>query len=203
MIPKHVFISRGVAKLGAGIPSVNLPAGITCRPDAPCRKLCYARRGRFAYPVCKTRHQTNLDTWNTDPVQYRRDIVIGAFQSRFFRWHCTGDIPDPAYLAMMADVADALPATNFLAFTKQHEIVNEYLNTHRLPNNLKLVLSVWGDCVPLIPHSLPMAFIRFKSGAVAPPPTALACRDYCGDCVITGQSCWDMNPGDAVCFEQH
>lgn len=40
-----VTVSNANSKLGAQIYSINLPVGITCRPDAPCFKDCYARRG--------------------------------------------------------------------------------------------------------------------------------------------------------------
>ena len=38
MLYDHVHISHGVSKLGADIPSVSLPVGVTCRADAPCFK---------------------------------------------------------------------------------------------------------------------------------------------------------------------
>ena len=37
-------ISSTVSKLGSQIFSINLPQGITCRPDAPCMKGCYAKK---------------------------------------------------------------------------------------------------------------------------------------------------------------
>ena len=44
-----VTVSNTNSKLGAQIYSINLPVGITCRPDAPCFKDCYARRGHWMY----------------------------------------------------------------------------------------------------------------------------------------------------------
>ena len=85
----HVHISYGVSKLGAEIPSVSLPVGCTCRPDAPCLRKCYGRRGRFSFSRTKALIQNNQ------------------------------------------------------------------------------------------------------------------CPKYCGDCVITGESCWDLKSGEAVCFDEH
>ena len=48
-----VKISTTVSKLGATIPTINLPPIITCRPDAPCKHGCYALRGHFIYPAVK------------------------------------------------------------------------------------------------------------------------------------------------------
>ena len=60
-----VHISTTVSKLGASIPTVNLPPIITCRPDAPCAKCaeegggCYTLRGHFIYPNVKKSLQNN------------------------------------------------------------------------------------------------------------------------------------------------
>lgn len=45
------YISLNNSKLGDFIPSVNLPPVKTCRPDAPCKGLCYARRDHVKYIV--------------------------------------------------------------------------------------------------------------------------------------------------------
>ena len=204
MFLAHVHISTGISKLGAQIPSISLPVETTCRPDAPCHKKCYAQRGRFRLPKCVQRLQTNLDIWQHEPQQYERDTLIAAFQARFFRWHSSGDIPDADYLHMMVRVAKALPQTSFLAFTKKWELVNSYLDTgSALPQNLKIVLSAWGAWIPPNPHNLPMSYIKFKKGECVVPPTARSCSQYCGDCVITGQSCWDLKSGESVYFCEH
>lgn len=204
MVTDHVHISKGVTKLGTDIPSVSLPPVLSCRPDAPCFKKCYARRGRFAFPHNKSLLQMNLDIWNEDPVQFERDVIIAAFHSRFFRWHSAGDIPDAKYLNMMVSVAEKLPDTKFLCFSKKYEIINDYLDTYSaFPKNLSIVLSAWGDFRPDNPHNLPMAYVRFKCGQTDIPPSAFQCSKYCGDCVMSGCSCWDLQIGQSVCFNEH
>ena len=126
MTLEHVHISRGNTKLGADIPSVNLPAGCTCREDAPCFKKCYARKGRFSFPHNRELVEMNLRIWQAEPTQYQCDVMIAAFKSKFFRWHSSGDIPDAEYLQMMVDVAKKLPDTKFLCFTKKYELVNAF-----------------------------------------------------------------------------
>jgi hypothetical protein len=204
MLYDHVHISHGVSKLGADIPSVNLPVGCTCRKDAPCFKKCYARRGRFCFSRNRAYLQTNLELWCCDPEFYEREVTIGAFPARFFRWHSSGDIPDMAYLEMMVRVATKLPETRFLAFTKKYELVNSYIAEHGgLPRNLNIVLSAWGDFVPDNPHNLPVAYISFKHEAADIPADARPCQSYCGDCVATGMSCWDLKRGESVVFNEH
>ena len=204
MITQHVHISRGVTKLGTNMPSVSLPPVLTCREDAPCFSRCYARRGRFAFPHNKSLLQTNLDIWNEDPVAFERDVIIAAFPSRFFRWHSAGDIPDLRYLGMMARVAQSIPETRFLCFTKKHELVNEYIAAYgELPGNLIIVFSAWGDFLPDNPYNLPVAYVRFRNQQTSIPASAFQCPNYCGECVATGCSCWDLKPGQSVCFNEH
>ena len=42
---EKIHISTTNEKLGGQIASINMPAGVTCRSDAPCARLCYAMRG--------------------------------------------------------------------------------------------------------------------------------------------------------------
>ena len=211
MILEHVHISRGNSKLGSDIPSVNLPAGITCREDAPCYKKCYARKGRFSFPHIKDLNSINLRIWQEDPRQFERDIMIAAFKAKYFRWHSSGDIPDAEYLDMMVRVAQRIPDTKFLCFTKKFELVNAYVEgAGDLPSNLHIVFSAWGDWLPENPYGFPMAYIHFKRSDMQLPSHARQCPKYCGDCVMTGCSCWDLKQGfqdddsvDCVVFEEH
>lgn len=206
MFMGHVHISRGITKLGQNIPSVSLPPGITCREGAACSKLCYARKGRFAFRHNKELLQRNLDVWRNDPEGYERDITIAAFTSRFFRYHSAGDIPDSSYIEMMVRVANACPCTSFLCFTKKYELVDKYITENgQLPENLNIVYSAWGDIVPENPYNMPVAYIRFKKSDTYIPENAVQCSGYCGECVQTGKSCWDLKrgTGDCVVFNQH
>lgn len=201
-MPLH--ISRGNTKLGGDIPSVNLPPIVTCRVDAPCVKECYARKGRFSMRHNKELLENNLGIWKNDPEQFERDVMTAAFMFSFFRWHSAGDIPDANYLKMMVRVADALPNTKFLAFTKKFELVNAHIAEHgALPENLKIVFSAWGCFLPENPYNLPVAYIRFKNCECNIPENARHCSKFCGDCVMSGMSCWDLNCGESVYFDEH
>lgn len=202
---EHVHISHGITKLGADIPSVSLPVGVTCNPEAPCFKKCYARRGRFAFSHNKSLLQKNLDIWKEVPNQFETDVMIAAFHARFFRYFSSGDIPDPSFFEMMVRIAEKLPDTQFLAFTKKGFIVNQYISEHGdLPKNLHIVFSSWGSWLQDNPNNFPVAYIRFKNGDNSLiPEAARKCQKYCGDCVMTGCSCWDLQKGESVCFAEH
>lgn len=198
-----LHISFGNSKLGKKIWGINLPAIITCRKNAPCAKKCYARKGRFVFPAVQNAHSENLMEYMTDPAAYEAGVTKAAAKREFFRWHSSGDIVDMAYLEMMCRIAEACPNTRFLCFTKQYEIVNEYLDHHTCPKNLVLVFSQWGIFMPYNPHNLPIAAIKFRKGESNIPEGAHHCPKYCGDCVYSGCSCWDLKPGEAVYFDEH
>ena len=146
----HIHISHSVSKLGKDIPSISMPPLTTCRPNAPCARKCYARRGRFAFPHNQDLLRRNLAIWRTDPERFEWELFTAAYFANFFRYFSSGDIPDPAFLAMMDRVAKRLPTTRFLCFTKKIELVNQYISdAEDLPaENLILVFSAWGDFVP-------------------------------------------------------
>lgn len=201
--PRRIHISRNVGKLGNNIPCVNLPVGLSCRQDAPCAQKCYARRHFLSTKRCTTLHQRNYDIWLHDPVFYQDSVIHQIAGTGFFRWHSAGDIPSAAYLEMMVQVANRLPHTRFLAFSKQHEIINAFLEGNLLPENLTIVLSAWGEWAPINPNGLPTAHIRFRKQESHIPKNARHCPGYCGECVVSTGSCWTMKPGDAVYFNEH
>ena len=123
----QITISKGNSKMGA-IPSVSLPACITCNPSAPCFKLCYAAKIERIYKSAKESYQRNLDILKADPGAYWIQVKAAAMVNRFFRYHVSGDIPNPDYFVQMVKLAKELPNTNFLAFTKQYYIVNQFIN---------------------------------------------------------------------------
>lgn len=201
---KKVHISYNNSKLGKLIPSVNLPAVVTCRENAPCRNGCYACKGRFCFRNVKTPIERNLEVWETDPYEFEEEVKNAAFGHYFFRWHSSGDIVNEAYFEMMVRVAEALPLVSFLAFTKKFEIVNAWMDKHGdLPKNLSIVFSAWGDWIPDNPHNLPMAWVRFKKRETFIPENAETCPGYCGDCVRTTACCWHLKKGQHVVFNEH
>lgn len=203
---KRLHVSNSISKLGVNIPSVNLPAIITCRPDAPCFKTCYANKGRFAFPHNRDLLMNNLLLWQEDPECFEREATAAFALSRFVRWHSSGDIPDAEYFEMMVRIANVLPDVKFLAFTKQFEIVNAYLDAHNgeLPGNFSVVFSAWGDDFqPVNPYNLPVAYVRLKKTPCTIPEDAMECSGYCGECAATGCSCWHLKRGESTVFNQH
>lgn len=197
----NVSISKGNSKMGA-IPSVSLPACITCNPNAPCFKLCYAAKISRLYSTVKSAYDRNLDILNTDTARYWEQVKQGAKMARYFRFHVSGDIPSSAYLVEMVKLARDLPHTTFLAFTKQYQIVNEFLkNVGAIPENLKIILSNWGAWKCANPYNLPVCEIILKGND--PAPDWKICGGNCTECACRGIGCWELKNGETIAIYQH
>lgn len=197
-------VTNGNSKLSASIPSINLPAGITCRADAPCKKECYARKGNFAYRPVKECYMQNLRDFVKDPNKYFDDIIKFFKQDlaiyRYARWHSSGDIVNDEYLQGMCRVALKCKQTKFLCFTKKYELVNKYLyNGGIIPPNLHIVFSGWNEEWKFDnPHNLPTAYVRFKNDK-RDFSNCKECNNKCYECL----KCWKLKNGQSVVFNKH
>lgn len=200
-------ISTTNSKLGENIASVNLPAKITCNPDAPCVREggCYACKGNWLYKNVQKSLMENLKAYKENPKRYFEviDIKLQLVPYRFFRWHSSGDIVDETYLKGMVDIAKKHKGTKFLCFTKKFDIVNSYLDKHRLPKNLVIVFSSWKDFHCDNPHNLPCTYVEFKKDNGYIPENTITCEDKCEKCTLNGGGCWSLKKGQAVRFKKH
>lgn len=201
MKKQTVSISKGNSKMGA-IPSVSLPACVTCNPNAPCFKLCYAAKITRLYKTVKTAYENNLNILTTDPDSYWEQVKQGAQMARYFRFHVSGDIPNGAYFIEMINLANELPGTMFLAFTKQYNIVNEWLKRGlEIPSNLKIIFSNWGAWKCENPYNLPVCEIILKD--MQPAPDWKICGGNCTACACAGIGCWELKQGETIAIYQH
>lgn len=201
MSNKNVSISKGNIKMGS-IPSVSLPVGITCNPNAPCFKKCYARLLAARRKNCKDAYENNLDILTEDPALYWLQVKAAASMSRYFRYHVSGDIPNLDYFKQMVKTAAELPHTNFLAFTKQFPIVNDFLNAGGvIPDNLKVIYSNWGNWKCDNPHGLPVCEVIFKGSE--PADDWKVCGGNCTECACRGVGCWELKNGETIAIYEH
>jgi hypothetical protein len=201
MNENKISISNGNTKMGA-IPSVSLPPCSTCNPNAPCFKKCYAVKLARRYKTVKTAYERNLDILTRDPALYWAQVKASAITTRFFRFHVSGDIPNMSYFKNMVALANELPNTNFLAFTKQYEIVNNYLlNGGAIPSNLKIIFSNWGDWKCYNPFALPTCEVILKGSA--PCDNWKICGGNCTECACRGIGCWELRSGETIAIYEH
>lgn len=196
-----VSISKGNSKMGA-IPSVSLPACITCNPNAPCFKLCYAAKITRLYKTVKTAYENNLNILKENPALYWDQVRQAAQMARYFRYHVSGDIPNIEYFKNMVRLANELPSTNFLAFTKQYDIVNLFIvNGGIIPANLKIIFSNWGAWKCENPFNLPECEIILKGSK--PALDWKICGGNCTECACRGIGCWELKNNETIAIYQH
>lgn len=210
--PHFVKLSTKVSKLGTSIPSINLPPIVTCRADAPCAKCteegggCYALKGHWRYKNTQNVLWGNLYAYRENPKLFFDMIVAQTTMYKFVRWFSSGDIVDEVFLKGMCSVARKNKTTKYLCFTKKFELVNNFLKGGgKIPNNLKIVFSTWGDFIPENPYNLPMTWVEFnktskrKEDNKLIPVDAIPCTGACHQC----QACWTLKKGQNVVFKKH
>jgi len=197
----QVSISKGNSKMGS-IPSVSLPPVKCCPNCKSCCKDCYALKLTRIYKTFRESLERNYNILRDDPVSYFEQVKTAARLSRFFRWHISGDIISTNYLDNMVKMARELKGTQFLAFTKSYEIVNEYFEHHRKPSNLQVIFSLPFDGETIDnPHNLPTAAVIFKGQEL--DPTYKVCGGNCTECAGQGVGCWNLKKGETVAFYKH
>lgn len=201
MNAKKLSISYGNKKMGQ-IPSVSLTPIVTCKNCKSCSKDCYAAKLARLYPTVKKAYDNNLSILLEDRDAYFTQVKAVAMLNKFFRWHVSGDIVDKDYLDRMCKVARECKTTQFLAFTKNYEDVNEYFNNHRKPSNLKLIFSLPFDGATIDnPHNLPTAAVIFKGQE--PADDWKICGGNCSECACRGVGCWELKKGETIAFYKH
>ena len=196
-----VSISKGNRKMGA-IPSVSLPPIITCPQGAPCAQKCYAAKMCRIYPTVKQAYQNNLDILNNDWYEYWLQVHAAVATTKYFRFHVSGDIPNFKYFVEMVMVAKKNPGTHILAFTKQYDIINNYLDIFgKLPENLKIIFSEWPGMPMENPHNMPVAHVIFKGQE--PAESWKICGGNCSECACRGVGCWELKHGEHIAFYEH
>lgn len=186
------------------IPSVSLPAVVTCRQDCGCCKICYARKIERLRPNVRACYQENLIALKESPNAYFREVEGAIMASRFFRWHVSGDIVDVYYLSQMVRIAERNPHCEMLCFTKRYDFVNEYLDSGgKIPQNLHLIFSGWRGLKMENPYRLPEAHVLYKDGYSTAVPTAKRCGGNCTECAISNGGCWSLKSGEQIVFNEH
>lgn len=201
----EITISKGNQKTGF-IPSVSLSPITTCRADAPCKRTCYACKLCRLRKTVADSYQHNLDVFKRAPDVFFAQVEAVAKLTNYFRYFVSGDIPNKHFLYYIVKTALNCPNCKFLVFTKQYEIVNEYLLdlemcNNKLPDNLQIILSGWGAWQPPNPHNLPMSQVIFKGQA--PLNNWLLCGGNCAECACRGVGCWQLKKGETIAFYQH
>ena len=203
-----VHISAGNAKLD-GIKNVSLPPVVTCGSNCKeCKKYCYAIKSFNRLPVVANAWSENYATYLNNPGVFFAGVKNATATERVFRWHVSGDIVDYNYFLGMVDVANANGYCDYLAFTKQYDVVNEFIdNGGVIPDNLHLIFSASPGVSMDNKYNLPECHVNFansnKNTYTDKFYFTYYCTGNCRECVINGCGCFFLKSGDAVVINQH
>lgn len=206
-----ISISTGNRKMGQ-IPSVSLPPHITCRPDAPCRDLCYARKAYRMYPSVRDAYQRNLAAYMADRDVWTRSIAqwidTRRIRPQALRLNVSGDAPDATFFWAASALAEACPDVQILQYTKAHDWAASYcavLDWTGLdrPANYRLLLSTWPGLETYNPHNLPTANVTLRDGRSTARPGDAECPGNCSACLASGSGCYGLGAGQGVHFWEH
>ena len=159
----------------------NLPSKRTCPGStAQCRAKCYAKKAETYRPTVLPCRMRNVNA--TYASSFVNDVV-GMFRRKrksvtHFRIHESGDFYNQAYLDKWIEIANQLPDTQFLAFTKSF-----HLDYSRMPSNLTIIWSVWPDSVG-VPASG-----RYAYAGECGHADMVECVGHCDDCMV----CWTVD----------
>lgn len=204
-MPRMIRLQTGNAKMGKVL-NISLPPCSSCDTSLPCfrggRQTCYSLKFYDLRANVRDSWDRNWAVWHTDPAGYFHEIETAVRRRKpdMFRFHVGGDIPEPEYLQRMCGLAEAMPETKFMAFTKRYDWAWEARK--RLPFNLQLVLSAWpGVTIPgKYKRRFPVAWMRDpKDPDKRIPKSAVTCDGGCDKCGM----CWVLKPGRAVVFDKH
>ncbi len=205
----HVKFSKGNRKMG-DVPSVSLVPFISCPGvcGTTCGKKCYAAKIANVYSNVLASYAINQAIAIIDPEKYFNEINVYLKTVRYFRYHVSGDILNPAYFENMVASAINNPHCEILVFTKRFEIVNTWISENgKLPENLRVIFSAWENLDPVNPYEIPESLaIEFDKVDFTPdtlPEKYKMCGGNCFECACFGLGCWKVKSGETVCFKMH
>lgn len=190
-------ISKGNVKIGR-VMNVSLPPIMTCNHCKECKHYCYDVKACLQYP------NTVIDARirNFSVLMKNRDEYFGRIswamsrrkKNKYFRWHVAGDIIDYDYFNRMVENARNHPDFIIWTYTKEYDIVNEWIKNHggnknALPDNFTVMFSEWRGMEMINPYEMPEFRVVMKDDEYKPSPKY---NHYCpGNCDI----CKKLNRG--------
>jgi hypothetical protein len=152
----HRLLAFGNDKLGDAIVSFGIPAVRTCPGMSTiCRRLCYARGGRFRYPAVKKAYRRNVEAAQRPDFAARLIEEIARSGATVVRIHVSGDFFSADYVRAWTQVATAHPQVTFFAYTRSWRAgsIRQALDTFATLSNVRLWFSA--DRETGLPSDLP------------------------------------------------
>ena len=198
----HVKFSYGNRKTGNLVPSVSLIPIADCGANCSCcAKGCYAARNIACYKASRASFANNSAIARRDPEKFFREVDGEMKKNKWFRYFVSGDVLSGPFFDGMVETAKRNPHCQVLAFTKQFDIVNRWIDYNgALPENLHIIFSEWRGLDVPNPHNLPTSRPVWKGELV---PSGIWCGGLCSECACTNSGCWSVKKGERILFEAH
>ena len=198
-----VTISDGNTKMGK-VASVSLLPLLTCpkRCRETCGKKCYAVKLCKLRPTVLNSYARNTAIQKVAMHAYFKAIDNAVKNVRFFRFHVSGDIPNKKYFRFMIKTAQENKHCEFLIFTKQYEIVNNWIASgNTIPQNMHILFSGWTNLKPTNPYNLPETNVYNTPEEMN--KKWIPCGGNCLNCACKGSGCWTAKNGETIAFKIH
>lgn len=196
--------SEGNSKMNK-VYSFSVMPLVTCAKKLPCASKCYANKIVKLRPNVRKCYTDNTHLLMEekeygllveDTVEY-----IKKNSAKLFRWNVAGDLFSVDYLKAMVTIADLCPDTTFWAFTKQFKVLKDALKEVKVPKNMTIILSAWGNFMPPkdLMKQFGVCYVQDKDGLFTVPPNAYVCGGDCEHC----QVCAHLTADKCVVIHEH
>ena len=188
----HVFVAPTNRK---GAPcSVSTIPGHNCPNCKFCIRSCYAIRHCIINPGCMKRAAENSAILQADPERFFREVSGTCKSLDKFRWFVSGDVDSIRTFEGIIQVAIENPHCRFHLFTKNHKVINHWLDIgNKIPSNLHLRLSEWPGMPTHNPYNLNLCSIYDADEFFEVHDGEAICSGNCTDCSIHNTGCFDRN----------
>lgn len=112
-----------------------------------CERACYAVRSYKQYPTVTKNRVENTLQLREEIEQHFADIywTIKDNNINVVRYTESGEIENINQFMHLYWLSMDLPTVKFYLYTKNYNVLREFFNNHILPNNLVVLISVWGE----------------------------------------------------------
>lgn len=201
----HVKLQRGNRKTGQNCWTVSFLPVVDCKNCKQCGTNCYDLKADCIYPAVIADRAKNSAIHKADPDRFwaEVDAEVKANFVRELRINVGGDLNDDDF-AYVAKLGRQNKNTTILFFTKNYKGINEFLDHHRFPKNVRPIMSTWEGLKMVNPHGLPQSHLLYDDGrTTAPEYGAYYCGGNCSECAFKGEGCWTLKKHEHVIFHAH
>lgn len=112
-----------------------------------CERACYACRSYDQYPAVTLNRVENTMQLREDIQQHFSDIgdYIEKHHVAIVRYTESGEIESYEQFYALYWLAKCTPDTRFYLYTKNYDVLRRFFRYHVLPDNLVVLVSIWGD----------------------------------------------------------